>query len=597
MPATVPATLDLNDPKAVERRKRALGASTFEYRGRPFAYHVAGGNKPFDNERAVELAIAWHILSAHRDPTTVIEIGNVLPHYFPTQHAVLDKFEHHRAVTWNEDVREFVPPFAPELIVSVSSLEHVGHIETPRDPTGFRRAVDNLLSWLRPGGELFITVPLGYNPSVLALLEDPTQPFDDIDVMKRVSAENEWGFATLGEVREVNYGRPLPCANAVVIACARKPAPTGSAGLPSGAGVEAPPATGASTSAELKNMYDRSYYGRMAGGQVHERKGHLRELTNIWRAASLVLAPQIRAATDVGAGRGDLALHLLEGGARVTLLDYSEPAMEIAREYIGEREFASFVVGDAARLSKYVEPASQDAVFMTDVVEHISSPELRAIFGQVRGVLAPGGTLIVHTPEKYCGTVTSKAAVQGVHINLFQVDTLRELLAETFEHADAFTWNGVERFASRGKCIELFGIGRHAPFPTDSYPEAESRVTSETCVVAAQPGEWSSRTLADGLILPPRFILRLDLEVLASDGDARFQVLLCDAAGAIIAWTGLSLSAVQESPADLFLASETFNRVKWGTDWDAVARVVARACYVEGGPVELRVTDIRVLHA
>lgn len=407
MPPLVAATLDLDDPEEVDRRKRALGSSTFEYRGRTLAYHVAGGNTPFDNERAVELAIAADVLSTHEHPNTVIEVGNVLAHYFSTRHAVLDKFEHHRAVTWNEDVLDFGPPFAPELIVSVSSLEHVGHVETPRDPTGFPRAVDHLLSWLRPGGELVITVPLGYNPSVLALLEDRAQPFEDIDVMRRVSAENEWTSATLEEVRGVSYGRPFPCANALVIARARKSGATARARLPPAEGLQTRSAARATSSAELKDLYDHSYYGRMAGGQVHERKGHLRELPNAWRAASLILAPQVRAATDVGAGRGELALHLIEGGTRVTLLDYAEPAMEIAREHVGESEFASFVVGDASRLTEYVEPASQDAVFMTDVVEHISSPELRMIFGQVREILAPGGTLVVHTPEKYAGPARS----------------------------------------------------------------------------------------------------------------------------------------------------------------------------------------------
>jgi len=594
MDTTVATTLDLEDPEAVERRKQALRSSTFAYEGRPLTYHVDGGNKPFDNERAVELAVAKLALDAHDDHATVIEVGNVLSHYFPKTHSVLDKFEHHKAVDWNEDVLEFQPPFAPSLIVSVSTLEHVGHAERPRDPTGFGRAVARLLAWLRPGGELLVTVPLGYNPSVLELLEDPAQPFDEITVMKRVSTENEWIETTLADVREAAYGRPFPGANAIVIAKARKPAAVTGDDLPH---YVLHPPVGAGTSGELKEFYDRKYYARMAGGDVHQRKGHLRELPNIWRAAALLLHEQPGAVTDVGAGRGELAQHLIDGGTRVTLLDYAEPAMAIAREYIGDNELATFVVGDAAHLTEYVEPGTQDAVFMTDVVEHISTPELRAIFAEVKRVLAPGGALIVHTPEKYVGSVSSIAAVQGLHINLFQIDTLRDLLTETFNHADVFTWNGVERFANRGKCIELFGVARDRPYEMTSYPELDTTQTTVTRLSAGSPGAWSNVTLVDPIELPSRFVLRLDLETLRCDADAIFHVLLQDADRKVIAWSGLRVPAFRESPADLYLASETFNRVVPGEGWGDVAMVVARTRYTEGDPVELRLSDVRVLHA
>lgn len=585
------ATLDLADSDAVERRKSALRSLQFEFGGRALAYHVDGGNKPFDNERAVELAVAEDVLRGH-DPATVLEVGNVLSHYFDTSHAVLDKFEEHPAVTWNADVLSFVPPFAPALIISVSTLEHVGHVERPSDPTGFSRAIAALLTWLRPGGELVITVPLGYNPSVLALLEQPDQPFDDIRVMKRVSEDNEWIAATLGGVRDAAYGRPFPCGNAIVIARARKPELLAPAGDP-----PVPTVMDASTSADLLRMYDRRYYRRMAGGAVHERHGDLRELTNIWRAESLALAPQLRTATDIGSGRGELARHLIAGGTHVTLVDYAEPAIEIAREYVGETDLASFVVGDAARLLDYVAPGSQDAVFMTDVVEHISTSELGAIFAQVRQVLSPGGLLVVHTPEKYFGSVTTNAAVQGVHINLFEIDTLRDLLAETFKYADAFTWNGVERFASRGKCVELFGLGRESAYECDHHPERETMRTTEHRLFAATAGAWSKLTLVDDPGLPPRFILRFDVDILESTSDARFHVLLCDASGAVVAWTGCALASLREAPADLFLASETFNRLIPGVGWNDVASVVVRTLFTVGESVDLRLTDIRVMHA
>lgn len=225
MPAPPPegqATRARDEAADIAERRARLGGMTFTCDGREYRYHIDGGNRPYDNERAVELAVAHAVLTEHGDAASMIEVGNVLPHYFPVEHAVLDKFEEHRAVTWNADVLEFDPPIAPELIVSISTLEHVGHSEAPRDPTGFRRAVAALIGWLKPGGRLFVTVPLGYNPAVLELLEDPEQPFDSLAVMRRVSAANEWEQTTLEEVRAASYGRPFPCANAIVIAQATK---------------------------------------------------------------------------------------------------------------------------------------------------------------------------------------------------------------------------------------------------------------------------------------------------------------------------------------------------------------------------------------
>jgi 2-polyprenyl-3-methyl-5-hydroxy-6-metoxy-1,4-benzoquinol methylase len=589
-----PQALDLSDTEAVEARKRVLRSATFDYRGERLGYHVDGGNRPFDNERAVELAIAVRVLTEHADPETIVEVGNVLPHYLPTQHAVLDKFEHHRKVTWNEDVLEFRPPFEPELILSVSTLEHVGHVERPPDPTGFPRAVAALRSWLAPGGQLFFTVPLGYNPSVLELLENASDSFDEVTVMRRISTENEWAPSSLEEVRDLRYGQPFPCANAVaIVRASRQPAPESSPAPSREARARAPERAG--RSAELRQTYNRRYYEHMAGGAVHARGGDLRELTNIWRAASLVMAPKTFAVTDVGAGRGELARHFVEKGTQVNLLDYAEPAIEIAREYVGDSDLANYIVGDAGRLAEYIEPRSQDAVFMTDVVEHISEDELRVIFGQIREVLAPGGVLVVHTPEKYYGSVTLKSAVQGVHISLFEIDTLRELLSESFPFVDTFTWNGFERFASKGKCIELFGVAGSVPYLQDKHP-SEMHQTSETRLTTEHFRGWVTQDLVERRGLPERFTLRFDLEVVRADANADLQVLLVGDDGATVAWTGTTLSLLRDSPADVFLTSAMFNRVDPNAGWEVVRRISVRLRSEEGG-VHLCMTNIRIVHA
>ena len=53
-----------------------------------------------------------------------------------------------------------------DLIVSVSTLEHVGLDEQRREPGKAAAAVRRLTSMLAPGGLLWMTVPVGYNPDL-----------------------------------------------------------------------------------------------------------------------------------------------------------------------------------------------------------------------------------------------------------------------------------------------------------------------------------------------------------------------------------------------------------------------------------------------
>jgi 2-polyprenyl-3-methyl-5-hydroxy-6-metoxy-1,4-benzoquinol methylase len=200
------------------------------------------------------------------------------------------------------------------------------------------------------------------------------------------------------------------------------------------------------TSADLREGYDESYYRAMSGYPVYREQRELRELVNVHRAYALMLAPAPERVLDIGCGRGELAEHLIEKGAEVTLLDYSPTAIEFAKRILGERPRARFVVDDAANLATHVPEQSQDAIFMTDFVEHLSVDELRPVLTACRRVLAPGGALIIHTPERYSGSIATAKAIHGLHVNLFEIDTLRALLAETFGAVEAFTWDGFERF-------------------------------------------------------------------------------------------------------------------------------------------------------
>ena len=96
------------------------------------------------------------------------------------------------------------------------------------------------------------------------------------------------------------------------------------------------------------------------------------------------------AVLDVGCGRGDLGAALLRRGLRVSGIDPSSSACELARArgidaHVGTLESVS------------LEDASFDAVVMTHSLEHVVDP--CGDLGRVRRLLRPGGTLVISLPN------------------------------------------------------------------------------------------------------------------------------------------------------------------------------------------------------
>ena len=113
-------------------------------------------------ERAVEIPVAQRVLAEFAGKR-VLEVGNVMSHYGAVSHEVVDKYERAPGVR-NADVLDLEGSY--DLVLSISTLEHVGRDEEPRDPARAVAALEHLRALVAPGGLLFATVPVGYNPEL-----------------------------------------------------------------------------------------------------------------------------------------------------------------------------------------------------------------------------------------------------------------------------------------------------------------------------------------------------------------------------------------------------------------------------------------------
>ncbi|HEY7821343.1 MAG TPA: hypothetical protein VIG24_00835, partial [Acidimicrobiia bacterium] len=124
-------------------------------------------NDTIQNERAVELAVAFQFLSEVSGKG--LEVGNVTSHYRPPSHRIVDLYEQADGVD-NVDLFDIAGTY--DWILTISTIEHV-RWDVERDLTAGGRAIRHLRSLLRPGGRMLVTVPLGWNYALDGLL-----PFD-----------------------------------------------------------------------------------------------------------------------------------------------------------------------------------------------------------------------------------------------------------------------------------------------------------------------------------------------------------------------------------------------------------------------------------
>lgn len=189
--------------------------NTFSFAGRTYRYFHHEYNTTWANERAVEVPIIREMLNQYRGKR-IIEVGNVLSHYFPVNHDIVDKYEQADGVI-NQDVTAFQPLKKYDLIVSISTLEHVGWDEEPKDPDKIIYALEMLKTWLGPNGKIAVTLPLGYNPAMDKLLKENKFQFTKQYYLKRITEDNQWTEVSWNEVLDAGYNSPFPFANALVI--------------------------------------------------------------------------------------------------------------------------------------------------------------------------------------------------------------------------------------------------------------------------------------------------------------------------------------------------------------------------------------------
>jgi len=172
---------------------------TFMFQGEQYKYFYHAYNTTWNNPRAIEVPIIQRFIDRKR----TLEVGCVLPHYISYHHDVVDLNEKYPDVI-NQDIADFKPNFRYDLVVSISTFEHIGDWgDEPKQPEKFLLAVHNVISKvLGIGGHFVLTLPLGQNRDMDRYIYDGEVKFGELYCMRQIDIKhNYWAEDSWEQIR------------------------------------------------------------------------------------------------------------------------------------------------------------------------------------------------------------------------------------------------------------------------------------------------------------------------------------------------------------------------------------------------------------
>ena len=171
------------------------------------------------------------------------------------------------------------------------------------------------------------------------------------------------------------------------------------------------------------DAYDKAYflsdsvegYREYLDGSLSHTKKKLLDMLSVEKGISCL---------EVGVGRGEFLRHCAMIGAKVSGVDYSSDAVDIAREALRDFSEANIQIADARSLP--FDSDSFERVFAGDVIEHLSFEDGVLMLKEMYRVLKPGGFMLVHTAPNTVFTKFAYPAAKYI-LKLISRETINTL--------------------------------------------------------------------------------------------------------------------------------------------------------------------------
>ena len=136
----------------------------FTFKGSRYKEFYHYYNKTYRNERRFEIPIIKEIIRKYKEEE-ILEIGNVLKHYMKAKWGVIDKYEVGEGVI-NKDILDYKGKKKYNLIISISTIEHIGKDEIHTDNKKCIEAIKKIRKMLSNKGKFVFTFLEHYNDTL-----------------------------------------------------------------------------------------------------------------------------------------------------------------------------------------------------------------------------------------------------------------------------------------------------------------------------------------------------------------------------------------------------------------------------------------------
>lgn len=148
------------------------------------------------------------------------------------------------------------------------------------------------------------------------------------------------------------------------------------------------------------DLYDKDYYLTDCDGFEEYKEGKL-NLERHKRVISYANLKKGDRVLDIGCGRGELAYQCVLRGCKVTGIDYSKDALELAKKTLERlpnrlRKNVKLKQMDVVNLNL---DDKFDVIFMVDLVEHLYDWQLEELFFKIKENLSNKAKIIIQTPN------------------------------------------------------------------------------------------------------------------------------------------------------------------------------------------------------
>lgn len=104
-----------------------------------------------------------------------------------------------------------------DLILAISTFEHIGKDEIKKYPTKIIKVINNLKKQLNKNGKIIFSVPIGYNNDLDKIIQDNQLAINVETYLERNSKINTWINTNKKSAFKRKYNSPYPNANAIMI--------------------------------------------------------------------------------------------------------------------------------------------------------------------------------------------------------------------------------------------------------------------------------------------------------------------------------------------------------------------------------------------